>query len=71
MEDFKYQNDFEKAIVASSNHNGDSDSTGAVTGNIVGSFLGYDKIPQKYLNNLELKEVILDILKDLFILRQG
>lgn len=63
----KYQNDFEKAIVASVNHNGDSDSTGAVTGNIVGSFLGYDKIPQKYLNNLELKEVILDISKDLFI----
>ncbi len=70
MEDFKYQNDFEKAIAASLNHNSDIDSTGAVTGNIVGPFLGYDKIPHKYLNNLELKEEILDISKDLFILRQ-
>ncbi len=42
MEDFKYQNDFEKAIVASANYNGNSDSTRAVTCNIVGSFLGYD-----------------------------
>lgn len=62
----KLQNDFEKAIVASVNHNGDSDSTGAVTGNIIGSFLGYDKIPQKYLNNLELKDVILDLAQDLY-----
>ena len=62
----KYCNDFEKAIIAAVNHSGDSDSTGAVTGNIVGAYLGYEKIPQKFLTALELKQIVLDIADDLF-----
>lgn len=62
----KYSNDFDKAMIASVNHSGDSDSTGAVTGNIVGAYLGLEGIPQKYLENLELKDVILDIADDLY-----
>lgn len=62
----RYSKDFEKAVVASVNHNGDSDSTGAVTGNILGAYLGLSKIPEKYLENLELKEVILTLADDLF-----
>ena len=62
----KYCNDFEKAIIAAVNHSGDSDSTGAVTGNIVGAYLGYHKIPQKFLTALELKQIVLDIADDLF-----
>ncbi len=62
----KYGNDFAKAIVASVNHSGDSDSTGSVTGNIVGAHLGLKAIPQKYLTNLELKEVIYEIADDLY-----
>lgn len=62
----KYCNNFEKAIIASVNHRGDSDSTGSVTGNIVGSYLGLKGIPQRFLNNLELKEVILEIADDLY-----
>lgn len=62
----KYEDDFEKAIIASVNHSGDSDSTGSVTGNIVGTYLGYDKIPSKYLENLELKDLILEVATDLF-----
>lgn len=62
----KYCNDFEKAIIAAVNHSGDSDSTGAITGNIVGAYLGYDKIPQKFLTALELKQIIVDIADDLF-----
>ena len=61
----KYSDNFEKAIVASVNHNGDSDSTGAVTGNILGAALGANAIPQKYTDKLELKEVILEIADDL------
>ena len=34
----KYHDNFEKAIIASVNHNGDSDSTGSVTGNIMGGY---------------------------------
>ena len=62
----KYEHDFEKAIIASVNHSGDSDSTGSVTGNILGAHLGIDAIPQKFLDNLELKEIILEIADDLF-----
>lgn len=61
----KFQNDFSKAIIVSVNHNGDSDSTGAVTGNILGAFVGYDAIEQKWKNNLELHDVILEMADDL------
>jgi ADP-ribosylglycohydrolase len=62
----KYSDDFDKAIIASVNHSGDSDSTGAVTGNLLGAYLGLKGIPQKYLDNLELKDVILEIADDLY-----
>lgn len=54
----KHPNDFEAAIIASVNHSGDSDSTGAVTGNIMGAYLGANAIPEKFLDQLELKDVI-------------
>lgn len=62
----KYSRDFDKALIASVNHGGDSDSTGAVTGNILGAYLGLKGIPQKYLDKLELKDVILEIADDLY-----
>lgn len=63
----KYQNSFEDAIVCAVNHDGDSDSTGSVAGNIMGVFLGYDAIPKYYVDNLELRDVILEIAEDLSI----
>lgn len=62
----KHEKDFDKALIAAVNHNGDSDSTGAVTGNILGAYLGMSAIPRKYLENLELKDVILEIADDLY-----
>ena len=62
----KYSNDFDKALIASVNHGGDSDSTGAVTGNILGATLGLGGIPRKYLENLELRDVLLELADDLF-----
>ena len=47
--------------MVSVNHNGDSDSTGAVTRNILGAYLGYDEIPNEYKENLELKDIILKV----------
>lgn len=62
----KYFDNFEKAIIASVNHKGDSDSTGAVTGNILGAVVGYDAIPELFKTDLELHDVILHVADDLW-----
>ena len=61
----KYTDDFSKGIIASVNHSGDSDSTGAVTGNILGALVGYGKIDDKWKYNLECSDVILEIADDI------
>lgn len=61
-----YFDNFEKAMIAAVNHSGDSDSTGAVTGNILGAAIGYDAIPQFFKDDLELHDVILHIADDLW-----
>ncbi len=62
----KYKNDFVKAVVASVNHDGDSDSTGAVTGNILGVYLGLEQIPEEYIKPLELRDVIEELAVDMY-----
>ena len=62
----KHENDFASAVTAAVNHDGDSDSTGAVCGNIMGAYLGADAIPRKFLENLELRSVIEEIADDLY-----
>ena len=62
----KYFDNFEKALIASVNHGGDSDSTGAVTGNILGAAIGYDAIPEYFKTDLELHDVILHMADDLW-----
>lgn len=62
----KYERDFDKAIRVAVNHNGDSDSTGAVCGNILGAYLGYDAIPKKFKEHLELQDIIIEIADDLY-----
>lgn len=61
----KYQSDFEKAICAAVNHNGDSDSTGAVCGNILGAHLGLSNIPQKFQTDLEFYDTLTTLADDL------
>jgi ADP-ribosylglycohydrolase len=53
-------------MIASVNHAGDSDSTGAVTGNILGAALGYEAIPQHFKDDLEMHELILHMADDLY-----
>lgn len=62
----KHSDSFEDAIISSVNHSGDSDSTGAVCGNIMGCLLGRKAIPQKFIEHLELREVIEEISHDLW-----
>lgn len=53
-------------LVASVNHDGDSDSTGAITRNILGAYLGVDKIPSDLICNIELNELLNILSNDLY-----
>lgn len=61
----RHSENFEDAVIAAVNHDGDSDSTGAVVGNIMGAYLGIEEIGAKWINCLELKETIEEIALDL------
>ncbi len=52
------EGDFEKGVLLAVNHGGDSDSTGAITGSILGALVGREAIPANWLEELELREVI-------------
>lgn len=63
----RYQDDFAKAIRVSVNHKGDSNSTGAICGNLLGAWLGKEKVAEAFdLNDLELCDVIETIAEDLY-----
>ena len=62
----RHEDDFEGTVVSAVNHSGDSDSTGAIAGNIVGARLGLAGIPRRYVERLELADVVLALADDLF-----
>jgi ADP-ribosylglycohydrolase len=59
--------DFEEGVALAVNHGGDSDSTGAITGNLLGASLGVDALPSRWLAQLELREEIDAVAHDLLI----
>ena len=61
----RYPDDFSAGLIASVNHSGDSDSTGAILGNILGAKLGYAAIDEQWKTDLELADVILTVADDL------
>jgi ADP-ribosylglycohydrolase len=60
------QDDFARGVLLAVNHSGDSDSTGAIAGNLLGLMLGIDAIPAKWLEGLELREEIGAVASDLY-----
>ena len=62
----RYTDDFSRGVIAAVNHSGDSDSTGAVTGNILGAICGFEAIEDKWKKDLELAGVILEMADDLY-----
>lgn len=66
-----YPNDFKKAVLLAVNHSGDSDSVAAVTGNILGTYLGIQGIDEDLVKNVELSEEIKQIAKDLYVLYES
>jgi ADP-ribosylglycohydrolase len=57
--------DFEDGIILAVNHSGDSDSTGAITGNLLGAAAGVKAIPDRWLAVLELRSTIEALADDL------
>lgn len=64
----RHSSDLEAALTAAVNHGGDSDSTGAVTGNILGAKLGLSGVPEKFRRGLELYDTIIAVADELFSL---
>lgn len=61
-----HPDNFERAVLLAINHSGDTDSTGALTGNLLGLILGEEAIPSKWTRNLELVQVIRTVGEDLY-----
>ncbi len=57
----KYENDFGQALIAAVNHGGDSDSTGAICGNILGAIVGLSGIGEEWKEHLELSDEIMEL----------
>ena len=65
----------QEAIISAVNHDGDSDSTGSITGNIMGAIYGYEAIKKERMfcpkdrefeDTIELANIILALADDLF-----
>lgn len=57
---------FKQGVILAVNHDGDSDSTGSITGNLLGAMHGVKAIPSEWLQPLELREVITPLAEDLY-----
>jgi ADP-ribosylglycohydrolase len=57
--------DFEHGVRLAVNHGGDSDSTGAIAGNLLGAIWGDSAIPRRWLASLELGAEITQVADDL------
>lgn len=61
----RHINDFHAALVAAVNHDGDSDSTGAICGNLMGAIVGTEVYSFPDADKLELKSLLLEIADDI------
>ena len=64
----KYPYCIKKAMIAAVNHSGDSDSTGAVAGNIIGAYLGMSAVPKDWMDRLELVDVMQEQIDDIMLM---
>lgn len=62
----RFPENFEKAVIAAVNHSGDSDSTGSITGAIMGTLIGINGIPGRWVKNVENAKHIEKIANDLY-----
>ena len=62
----RHQDDMADCLSAAVTHDGDSDSTGAIAGNILGAWLGAEAIPAEWLDAIELRAVVDDMAHKLY-----
>jgi ADP-ribosylglycohydrolase len=62
--------DFKQGVIMAVNHDGDSDSTGSITGNLLGTMYGERAIPPEWLESLELRDVITELAEDLYAFKE-
>lgn len=62
----KNRMDFEKTVIMGANTNGDSDSIASIAGGIAGCYQGFERIPRRFLRNLENRELLTDTSRKLF-----
>jgi ADP-ribosylglycohydrolase len=55
----------QQALIAAVNHDGDSDSTGAICGNLLGAALGADAFPAEWIAQLEMRDLLETLASDL------
>jgi ADP-ribosylglycohydrolase len=58
--------DFAHGVLLAVNHGGDSDSTGAIAGNLLGLVCGERGLPAGWLARLELRDVVTQVADDLW-----
>lgn len=54
-----------EGVLAAINHSGDSDSTGSITGNLLGAAFGDDALPDQRVSGLEAVDLISTVADDL------
>ncbi|MFC6082460.1 ADP-ribosylglycohydrolase family protein [Sphaerisporangium aureirubrum] len=59
--------DIERALLLAVNHSGDSDSTGAICGNLLGTRHGRSALPRRWLDRLEGGDAITGLADDLAV----
>lgn len=60
---------FKHGVILAVNHDGNSDSTGAIIGNLLGTMFGMNAIPVEWREPLELRGVITELAEDLYAFR--
>ena len=67
----KFPDNFEGGTLGAVNHSGDSDSTGSITGAILGTLLGVESIPVAWVQKVEESDRIKKIANDMFSVFQN
>ena len=57
---------FKELMSVSVSHDGDSDSTGAIAGNLWGALYGLEECPKAWINKVEFEQQITEIASDLY-----